>query len=101
MVGVLAGRTALVTGAASGIGRACVEALLAEGAEVVGLDLRSGENPVPVLACDLSMRRRSLPPSPKLRGDRVGWTSLSTMRGSSRRSRLESLRPSMSTECSP
>lgn len=35
----LAGRAALVTGAASGIGRATAEALLAAGAAVVGLDL--------------------------------------------------------------
>jgi rhamnose utilization protein RhaD (predicted bifunctional aldolase and dehydrogenase)/NAD(P)-dependent dehydrogenase (short-subunit alcohol dehydrogenase family) len=35
----LAGEVALVTGAASGIGKACVEALLARGAAVVGLDL--------------------------------------------------------------
>lgn len=34
-----AGEVALVTGAASGIGRGCVEALLARGAAVVGLDL--------------------------------------------------------------
>jgi NAD(P)-dependent dehydrogenase (short-subunit alcohol dehydrogenase family) len=34
-----AGEVALVTGAASGIGRACVAALLARGAAVVGLDL--------------------------------------------------------------
>jgi len=33
------GEIALVTGAASGIGRACVEALLARGAAVVGLDI--------------------------------------------------------------
>ncbi len=36
---VFAGEVALVTGAASGIGRACVDALLARGAAVVGLDL--------------------------------------------------------------
>ncbi|MFP5372210.1 MAG: SDR family oxidoreductase, partial [Actinomycetes bacterium] len=35
----LAGEVALVTGAASGIGRACAEALLGEGAAVVGLDV--------------------------------------------------------------
>jgi rhamnose utilization protein RhaD (predicted bifunctional aldolase and dehydrogenase)/NAD(P)-dependent dehydrogenase (short-subunit alcohol dehydrogenase family) len=34
-----AGEIALVTGAASGIGKACVEALLARGAAVVGLDV--------------------------------------------------------------
>jgi rhamnose utilization protein RhaD (predicted bifunctional aldolase and dehydrogenase)/NAD(P)-dependent dehydrogenase (short-subunit alcohol dehydrogenase family) len=33
------GEVALVTGAASGIGKACVEALLARGAAVVGLDI--------------------------------------------------------------
>ncbi|HEX8986377.1 MAG TPA: bifunctional aldolase/short-chain dehydrogenase [Rhodocyclaceae bacterium] len=36
-----AGEVALVTGAASGIGRACVEALLARGAAVVALDLKA------------------------------------------------------------
>jgi len=35
----LAGEVALVTGAASGIGRACAQALLAGGAAVVGLDV--------------------------------------------------------------
>jgi rhamnose utilization protein RhaD (predicted bifunctional aldolase and dehydrogenase)/NAD(P)-dependent dehydrogenase (short-subunit alcohol dehydrogenase family) len=36
---VFAGEVALITGAASGIGRACAEAFLARGAAVVGLDL--------------------------------------------------------------
>ncbi|HYC48496.1 MAG TPA: bifunctional aldolase/short-chain dehydrogenase [Burkholderiales bacterium] len=36
---VFTGEVALVTGAASGIGKACVEAFLARGAAVVGLDL--------------------------------------------------------------
>ena len=38
---VFAGEVALVTGAASGIGKACVDALLARGAAVVGLDLQA------------------------------------------------------------
>ncbi len=38
----LQGEVALVTGAASGIGTACVESLLARGAAVVGLDLNPG-----------------------------------------------------------
>ncbi len=37
---VFAGEVALVTGAASGIGKACVESLLARGAVVVGLDIQ-------------------------------------------------------------
>lgn len=36
---MFAGEIALVTGAASGIGKACVESLLARGAAVVGMDL--------------------------------------------------------------
>ncbi len=38
---VFTGEVALVTGAASGIGKACVDALLARGAAVVGLDIDS------------------------------------------------------------
>ena len=37
---VFAGEVALVTGAASGIGKACVESLLNRGAAVVGLDIQ-------------------------------------------------------------
>jgi rhamnose utilization protein RhaD (predicted bifunctional aldolase and dehydrogenase)/NAD(P)-dependent dehydrogenase (short-subunit alcohol dehydrogenase family) len=39
---VLAGEVALVTGAASGIGKAVVESLLARGAAVIGLDVNAG-----------------------------------------------------------
>ncbi|HET8680961.1 MAG TPA: bifunctional aldolase/short-chain dehydrogenase, partial [Micromonosporaceae bacterium] len=41
------GEVALVTGAASGIGRACAEALCARGAAVVGLDLNRGPAEAP------------------------------------------------------
>ena len=40
--GGLVGRVAVVTGAASGIGRACAEELLAQGAAVVGWDIAEG-----------------------------------------------------------
>ena len=39
---MFAGEVALVTGAASGIGKACVESFLARGAAVVGLDMNPG-----------------------------------------------------------
>lgn len=44
-------RTAIVTGAASGIGRATVEALRADGLEVYGLDLAAGDG---IFAADVS-----------------------------------------------
>lgn len=55
----LTGRIALVTGAASGIGKACVESLLARGAAVIALDINSdvgamfGRREVLGLTCDV------------------------------------------------
>jgi rhamnose utilization protein RhaD (predicted bifunctional aldolase and dehydrogenase)/NAD(P)-dependent dehydrogenase (short-subunit alcohol dehydrogenase family) len=60
---VFAGEAVLITGAASGIGRACVEAFLRRGAAVVGLDLdpaieRQWERPDYLgIACDLTDTR--------------------------------------------
>ena len=54
MSGPLAGKKALVTGAASGIGRASAEALAAAGASVVGLDRAQGSAPhFRTIVCDL------------------------------------------------
>jgi len=46
----LAGRVALVTGAASGIGLACVERFVRDGARVVGLDLSAPQHAVDIPA---------------------------------------------------
>jgi rhamnose utilization protein RhaD (predicted bifunctional aldolase and dehydrogenase)/NAD(P)-dependent dehydrogenase (short-subunit alcohol dehydrogenase family) len=58
---VFAGEVALVTGAASGIGKACVEALLKRGAAVIGLDvdpavthLLAGRSDYLGLKCDVT-----------------------------------------------
>ena len=59
MPGRMAGRRALVTGGASGIGQACARRLQAEGASVVALDLPPGGQaadggpPLPVVGCDV------------------------------------------------
>lgn len=54
MVKTLAGRKAIVTGAASGIGRASALALKDAGADVVGLDLAASAKEFPILACDVT-----------------------------------------------
>ncbi|RMH51048.1 MAG: bifunctional aldolase/short-chain dehydrogenase [Zetaproteobacteria bacterium] len=61
----LAGRIALVTGAASGIGKATVEALRASGAAVAaldvdraGLDALGGDPGVEAICCDMTDRRQ-------------------------------------------
>lgn len=51
MAGRFEGKRVLVTGAAGGVGAATVELLSAEGAHVVGVDLRASAG---VLACDVS-----------------------------------------------
>ncbi len=53
MVKPLAGKRALVTGAASGIGLATALALQDAGAAVVGLDLQASNKTFQILACDL------------------------------------------------
>jgi 3-oxoacyl-[acyl-carrier protein] reductase len=55
MVKPLAGKRALVTGAASGIGRATALALQEAGARVIGFDLSASEKEFPVLRCDLAI----------------------------------------------
>lgn len=53
MSGRFAGERAVVTGAASGIGRAVAARLSTEGAAVVGLDLREAETDVAVVETDV------------------------------------------------
>lgn len=50
----LAGKRALVTGAARGIGQAIAVELQRQGARVVGLDLKPAAAPISILACDLT-----------------------------------------------
>jgi rhamnose utilization protein RhaD (predicted bifunctional aldolase and dehydrogenase)/NAD(P)-dependent dehydrogenase (short-subunit alcohol dehydrogenase family) len=58
----LGGSAALVTGAASGIGRACARALLGAGAAVAGIDLRESDTGLGIVAdvTDRSAVRRAL-----------------------------------------
>ena len=52
---LLHNRRVLVTGAANGIGNATALMFQEMGARVVGLDLKSSDDPFPVLRCDLSV----------------------------------------------
>jgi 3-oxoacyl-[acyl-carrier protein] reductase len=54
MVKSLNGKRVLITGAASGIGRASALALQEAGAEIIGLDLSASDIEFPILACDLA-----------------------------------------------
>jgi NAD(P)-dependent dehydrogenase (short-subunit alcohol dehydrogenase family) len=45
MTGRIEGKTALITGAGSGIGRACAQRFHAEGARIVGLDISEADDP--------------------------------------------------------
>ncbi|VVE71187.1 NAD(P)-dependent oxidoreductase [Pandoraea captiosa] len=58
MTGRLAGKTAVITAAAQGIGRACVEAYLREGARVIATDLNI--NTLAALADHANLVRRPL-----------------------------------------
>ena len=55
MVNFLHNKRVLVTGAANGIGNATALMFQEMGARVVGLDLKSSDDPFPVLRCDLSV----------------------------------------------
>ena len=57
MVKPLDGKRVLVTGAASGIGRASALALQEAGAKVIGLDLKASDKDFPILACDLASEK--------------------------------------------
>jgi 3-oxoacyl-[acyl-carrier protein] reductase len=57
VVGALIGKTALVTGASRGIGRATSLLLREHGASVIGLDLLSTQSPFEILSCDIGDER--------------------------------------------
>ncbi|HJP77304.1 MAG TPA: bifunctional aldolase/short-chain dehydrogenase [Pseudonocardiaceae bacterium] len=75
--GEFTGEVALVTGAASGIGRACAEALRARGASVVGLDLTPTESRADYLGLQVDVTDRDAIAEAIARGvDRFGGIDL-------------------------
>ena len=75
--GEFTGEVALVTGAASGIGRACADALRAKGASVVGLDLTPTESRTDYLGLQVDVTDRNAIAEAIARGvDRFGGIDL-------------------------
>ena len=54
MVSALKGKKVLITGAASGIGKATALAFMKAGAQVTGVDVADGGGEVSIIRCDLA-----------------------------------------------
>lgn len=84
-------RRVLVTGAASGIGRRVAERFLAEGAEVIGLDLRTSAAPFRLLPVDLGDPDQVADTCASLRAERAGLDVLVNAAGTLRTGDAETL----------